>query len=268
MRAAAATFTYMLLYGKIMSIILLKGSMFVLRDISVSIESQPIVKNVTLQCKPGSVHALMGPNGSGKSTLAHAIMGNPENVITSGAITLGDTNLGELSVFDRARAGVCMTFQQPPALEGVQVFTFLHESYKALHNSDIEFAEFFHKLETLMEQLGIDRSLLERSVNVGFSGGQKKMLELLQIVLFRPRVVVCDELDSGLDVDALQLVARGLLHVKQECPETIFILITHYQRILNYVVPDYVHVMRKGTLIKTGDSSLAEDIELLGYDAI
>lgn len=242
--------------------------MLILENLSVSIDEKSILEGINLSFAPGSTHLLMGPNGSGKSTLAHAIMGNPFMNVTHGSIMFEGHNVTELSVEKRAKLGLLLTFQQPPQLDGVQVFNFLYESYKALKDPTIESPTFFHKLEKLCIELGIDSSLLDRYVNVGFSGGQKKMLELIQVILYEPRVVICDELDSGLDVDALKIVGNGLRYVRKKNPNMILIVITHYHKMVQYCNPEQVHVIRNGALYKTGGAALAEDIELMGYDGI
>jgi Fe-S cluster assembly ATP-binding protein len=241
--------------------------MLIVKNISVSIDEKQILDGINLAFDSGSTHLLMGPNGSGKSTLAHAIMGNPLHVV-QGAIELDGIDLNELSVEKRAKKGIFLTFQQPPQLDGVQIFNFLYESYKALKDPAIESPAFFHKLEMLCIELGIDTALLDRCVNVGFSGGQKKLLELIQLVLYEPRIVICDELDSGLDVDALKIVGNGLRYLREKNPDMILIVITHYHKMIQYCNPEYVHVIRNGKLYTTGDATLAEDIELMGYDGI
>ncbi|MCL4229837.1 Fe-S cluster assembly ATPase SufC [Candidatus Dependentiae bacterium] len=241
--------------------------MFKINDISIDIESKQIVKKVNISCSAGSVHAIMGPNGSGKSSLAYALMGHPRYVITTGSIALADVDLTTLAAHERARAGLFLSLQHPVEVPGLSVFNFLKESYGALHGV-IPVPEFQQLLYATMDTLGMDHAVAYRGVNEGFSGGEKKRLEMLQLLLLKPKVVILDEIDSGLDVDALKVVAHGIMRAKEKNPALVIILITHYQRILQYVRPDFVHVIHQGVLVRSGDATLAEDIEQKGYDDI
>ena len=239
--------------------------MFTIKNLSVEIETIPIISNVTLSLQPGSVHVLMGPNGSGKSSLAHALMGDPHFVITEGSVHVDDQELTNVSPDKRAQAGLFLAFQYPYELPGVPLFTFLKEAYCLVKKQIISVSDFQRLLFLAMDVLHIDRSFVERNVNEGFSGGEKKRFEMLQILLLQPKVAILDEIDSGLDVDALQCVAQGISYARQQNPNLIVLLITHYQRLLQYVVPDYVHVMQQGVITESGDKSLALKIDQEGY---
>lgn len=234
-------------------------------DLSVQVQDTTVVSSCNLEVQPGSIHAIMGPNGSGKSSLAQTVLGNPAYTVTSGFITCNGLELNDLSPDKRAQAGVFVAFQYPVELPGVLVFTFLKESYQALVDKTIDVIQFKELLEDTMELLGIDQTFAHRYVNVGFSGGEKKMLELLQMVLLKPKITILDEIDSGLDVDALKKVARGITLAREENPHCAVVLITHYQRILEHITPDWVHIMYNGALVDSGSHELAQTIEQQGY---
>lgn len=239
-----------------------------INNISVSVNAKLIINNLSISCAPGSVHILMGPNGSGKSTLAHTLMGHPHCLLTDGSIEFNRQEINALSLHERARAGVFVALQNPIALPGVEVATFLKEAVHTVQQHHYAPQEFLNHLYELMDCIGIDHSYAHRSVHEGFSGGEKKRLELLQMMLLKPRIAVLDEIDSGLDVDALACVGRAVAYLKKEQPDAIVLLITHYNRLLSHVHPDAVHVIKDGTLIRSGDLALAHMIESGGYDAV
>jgi Fe-S cluster assembly ATP-binding protein len=240
------------------------------RDLRVAVQGNEILKGIDLSVKPGQVHALMGPNGSGKSTLAFTIAGHPGYDVTSGSVTLDGEELLGLPPDKRARAGVFLSFQYPAAIPGVSVANFLRSARQAVRSGDLSPAKFralvFEKLDTL----DMDPAFLGRYVNDGFSGGEKKRLEMLQMAIIAPKYAILDETDSGLDVDALQAVARAAtsLRESEDGRDMGFLIITHYPRILRYLPADVVHVMIDGRIAKTGGPDLAERIEREGYDVI
>ncbi len=237
-----------------------------INNLSVSVFNQPVLKSITLSIKPGTTHAIMGPNGSGKSTLAYALMGHPNYQITAGSIVLQKKEITDLSPDKRAQGGLFLAFQQPQAIPGVRVLTFLKEAYHAMHGKSISVQDFQQLLFMRMKQLLIDSSFASRNLNDGFSGGERKRFELLQLLLLQPNVAVLDEIDSGLDIDALKIVSNGIAIARKENPRLSIILITHYQRILQYVAPDYVHVLCDGRIVESGNASLAQELEQKGYD--
>ena len=243
--------------------------MFTIKNLSVQVSGcqKQLLHDLSLSCDAGSVHAIMGPNGSGKSTLTHAILGNPAYETQADLVSFNDVNLINLPVHKRAQMGIFVSFQNPYVLPGMQVFRFLKETYTAFTGQAIELAAFTQKLHELLPLLGIQESFLTRNVNEGFSGGEKKRLEMLQLLLFQPKLVILDEIDSGLDIDGLNMVAEALVQFKKENPQAIIIIITHYSTILDYIVPDYVHILKSGTIVHSGDISLAHTIQECGYDS-
>ncbi len=237
-------------------------------SLSVSIDQQKILHSLDLAIAPGSLHVLMGPNGSGKSTFAYALMGHPNYQIDAGQITFNGEDLNDLAPDKRAQKGLFLAFQHPFEIPGVTVFNFIKQSCYALTNQPLPVQEFQKTLDEKMGLLGIDKSFAQRALNCGFSGGEKKRLELLQLLMLKPKVAILDEIDSGLDVDGIKIVAQALTVARQEDPDMSIIIITHYPRLLCYLEPDAVHVMQKGTLIKTGTKELAQLIEQRGYDGI
>ncbi len=231
-------------------------------------EEQEILKGVNLTIKPGEVHALMGPNGSGKSTLAKVIAGHHDYEITDGEILFEGEDLNELDPDERAHLGIFLAFQYPVEVPGVTNNTLLRESYNTIATSrgreELDPIEFDDYLTQKLELVDMKRDFLERSVNTGFSGGEKKRNEIFQMAVLEPRLALLDETDSGLDIDALQVVADGIKKMRNK--ENAFLLVTHYQRMLNYIVPDIVHVMIGGKIVKTGDKELAMQLEEKGYD--
>ena len=250
-----------------------------IKDLHVDVEGKPILKGIDLVVRSGEVHAIMGPNGSGKSTLALTIMGHPRYKVTGGSITFAGQDVLKLPVDERARAGLFLAFQYPSAIPGVSVANFLRTAINARRaergstaaanerkRTDIPIPQFIKLLTEKRKLLEIDESFITRSVNEGFSGGEKKRLEMLQMHMFGPKFAVLDETDSGLDIDALQVVARGIEALRG--PEVGVLLITHYERILRYVTPDYVHVLIDGRVVRTGGRALAVELEEKGYDFV
>lgn len=240
--------------------------MNVINNLSVVIDATPIITNLSLCMKPGTITAIMGPNGSGKSTLAHTIAGNPQLQVTNGSIIWDDKDITHLAPHERAKMGIFLSFQQPPAIPGLKVFSFLKEIYQAVTGDHLEVELLQALLIGYCQQLKIDASFLERNCHEGFSGGEKKRFELLQILLLKPRLIILDEIDSGLDIDALKLVTQVLQTVRAQNPTTIVLVITHYQRILDYLVPDTVHILIKGSIVKSGTYKLVQQLEQQGYD--
>ena len=245
-----------------------------LRDLHVELaeEGREIVKGVDLRVDTDQVHAVMGPNGSGKSTLAYALMGHPAYEVTDGEILFEGENVTELGADERARRGLFLAFQYPHAIPGVTVTSFLRSAVNALRKAraggeddPVPIPEFRKEIMAAMEQLKIPRELAQRYLNDGFSGGEKKRVEILQMAVLKPRIAVLDETDSGLDIDALKIVAEGVRSLVG--PEMGALVITHYQRILNYVKPDFVHVFVDGRIVEEGGPELAERLEAEGYEA-
>lgn len=239
-----------------------------INNLRVGVEETEILKGIDLEIKPGEIHALMGPNGSGKSTLAYALMGHPQFSVLEGTAKLDGVNLLELSPDERARRGLFLAFQYPVSVSGLSIFNFLRSSYNAVKDLDrpISPLEFRELLQEKLEMLEMDQSFAERYLNEGFSGGEKKRCEILQLAVLEPKFAVLDETDSGLDIDALKIVADGVNSLTG--PDMGVLLITHYQRILNYIKPDVVHVVVDGRIVASGDPSLAEELEEKGYDWI
>ncbi len=239
-------------------------------DLHCRVAGNEILKGIDLAVEAGKVHALMGPNGSGKSTLAFSLTGHPQYDVTEGSATLDGEDLLALAPDKRARAGLFLSFQYPAAIPGVKVANFLHAARQAERPGDLTPPKFRALLLEKMELLGIDPSFMVRYLNDGFSGGEKKRLEMLQLAVLAPKYAVLDETDSGLDVDALKAVGESIaaLRASDEGRETGFLIITHYPRILQHVKADVVHVMIDGRIVKTGDDELAHRIEREGYDTI
>ncbi|MBX9688178.1 MAG: Fe-S cluster assembly ATPase SufC [Candidatus Obscuribacterales bacterium] len=235
-----------------------------IKNLHVEVEGKEILKGVNLTVNAGEVHALMGRNGSGKSTLSYTLMGHPRYTVTSGSVEYRGQDLLAMSADERARHGMYLAFQYPVAIPGVSVSNFLRATVKARRGGDIPVKEFRKELKECMAKLGVRDEFLSRYVNDGFSGGEKKRLEILQMAMLKPEMALLDETDSGLDIDALRTVAEGInaLHNK----DNAVLLITHYQRMLDYVAPGFVHVMQGGQIVKSGGSELALELEAQGYD--
>lgn len=238
----------------------------VIKDLKVSVDGNMILDGINLEVKKGEVHALMGPNGSGKSTLAHAIMGNPRYKIESGQILLDGKDITSIEVDERARRGLFMSFQYPSEIGGITIANFLRAAYNAITGKNISVIDFRKLLHEKMDVLQMDRKFADRYLNEGFSGGEKKRTEILQLAVLGPQIAVLDETDSGLDIDALKTVASGVNSLLG--PEMGLLVITHYQRLLNYIKPDHVHILVKGKIVKSGDAELAKELEAKGYDMV
>ncbi len=237
------------------------------KNLHVEVDGRKILNGLELSIGRGSVHALMGPNGSGKSTLAHVLAGKDGYVVTQGKVLLDGEDILALPPDERAARGLFLAFQYPFEIPGVATMTFLRTALNAQRKkrgeNEISTPEFLKHVREVAGKLGIEQEMLRRGVNVGFSGGEKKRNEILQMALLQPRLCVLDETDSGLDIDALKTVADGVNALRS--PERGFVVITHYQRLLNYIVPDVVHVLSRGRIVKTGDKVLALDLEATGY---
>jgi Fe-S cluster assembly ATP-binding protein len=239
---------------------------FVIEDLHVNVEGKEILKGVNLTVERGQVHALMGPNGSGKSTLAHTLMGHPRFEVTQGRVLLKGEDILSLPADERARRGMFLGFQYPVEIPGVKVRHFLRMAVRATKGEEPSVTEFRKQLFEKMALLEMDRSFSERYVNEGFSGGEKKRNEILQMAMLEPEMAILDETDSGLDIDALRSVASGMN--KLAGPHMGMLLITHYQRILNYIDPHFVHVLFDGRIVRSGGMELAQELEAKGYDWI
>jgi Fe-S cluster assembly ATP-binding protein len=239
-----------------------------IRDLKAEVDGTPILKGVNLDVRYGEIHAIMGPNGSGKSTLSKVLAGHPAYEVTGGEVIFEGQNLLEMEPEDRARAGVFLAFQYPFEIPGVSNLDFLRVAYnskrKAQGLEEIDAFDFDELIEEKLEVVKMDPAFLNRSVNEGFSGGEKKRNEILQMALLEPKVAILDETDSGLDIDALKIVASGVNQLAK--PENTTIMITHYQRLLNYIIPDYIHVMARGRILTSGGKDLALELENKGYD--
>ncbi|MDF1575802.1 MAG: Fe-S cluster assembly ATPase SufC [Bacteroidales bacterium] len=244
--------------------------MLEIKDLRVEIEGKEILKGINLSVKAGEVHAIMGPNGSGKSTLASALAGRDYFNITHGKILYEGKDLEELSPEDRAREGIFLGFQYPVEIPGVSMVNFLRTAINSMRKyreqEPLPAGDFLKLMREKKQIVEIDSDLTNRSVNEGFSGGEKKKNEIFQMALLEPRLAILDETDSGLDIDALRIVSNGVNKLRS--PENATIIITHYQRLLDYIVPDFVHVLYKGRIVKSGDKSLAKELEEHGYDWI
>ena len=238
-----------------------------IKNLQVNVEGKPILKGINLHVNAGEVHAIMGPNGSGKSTLARALSGHPEYEITGGSVTFDGKDLLDMDPDERAREGVFMAFQYPVEIAGVNNAYFLKAAVNAKRKHqgqpELDAMEFMQLIKEKSKLLEIDQSMLSRAVNEGFSGGEKKRNEIFQMSLLEPKLAILDETDSGLDIDALKLVASGVNAMRM--PERAIIVVTHYQRLLDYIVPDYVHVLSAGRIVKSGGKELALELEKKGY---
>lgn len=244
--------------------------MLKIKNLYASVEDKEILKGINLEVKPGEVHAIMGPNGAGKSTLSAIVAGNENYEVTQGEILLENEDIAELAPEERAHAGVFLSFQYPVEIPGVSVTNFIktaiNESRKAKGLEDMPASEMLKKIREKSELLEMDKKFLSRSLNEGFSGGEKKRNEIFQMAMLEPKIAFLDETDSGLDIDALRIVANGVNKLKNK--DNAVVVITHYQRLLDYIVPDYVHVLMDGKIVKSGTAALALELEEKGYDWI
>ncbi len=242
--------------------------MLKISDLHVTVDGKEILKGLTLEVQAGEVHAIMGPNGSGKSTLAHVLAGRPGYEITSGTVTFEGNDLLALLPEERARAGVFLGFQYPVEIPGVNNVYLLKAAINAARKHrglpEVDAFEFLGLVRDKMQLMHMEDSFLSRGVNEGFSGGEKKRNEILQMLVLEPKLAVLDETDSGLDIDAMKVVANGVNSLRS--PERTFLLVTHYQRLLEYIAPDFVHVLVRGRIVRSGDRTLALDLEKRGYD--
>ncbi len=241
--------------------------MLKITNLHASVDGTPILKGIDLEVRPGEVHAIMGPNGSGKSTLSQVLAGNDSYEITDGEIILDDQSILEMPTEQRAREGVFLAFQYPVEIPGVSNLQFLRTAMNSIREyrgeEEIDAVSFMKKAKEKIKQVNLDPAFLKRGVNEGFSGGEKKRNEIMQMLMLEPKLAILDETDSGLDIDALKVVADGVNALKS--PERSVIMVTHYQRLLDYIVPDYVHVLAKGKIIKSGGKELALELEEKGY---
>ncbi len=244
--------------------------MLKIKDLHASVEDKEILKGLNLNVKAGEIHAIMGPNGAGKSTLANIIAGKEEYEVTDGKIHLNGEDIEELAAEERAHKGVFLSFQYPVEIPGVTVTNFMktaiNETRKAQGLEEMPAKDMLKKIREKSELLEIDRKFLSRSLNEGFSGGEKKRNEIFQMAMMEPKLAILDETDSGLDIDALRIVANGVNKLKS--PDNAIVVITHYQRLLEYIVPDFVHVLYDGKIVKSGTKELALELEEKGYDWI
>ena len=242
--------------------------MLIIKDLKVSVEGKQILKGINLEVKAGEIHAIMGPNGSGKSTLAHILAGREGYEVNSGSVSYQSTDLLDMAPEDRAREGVFLAFQYPLEIPGVNNTTFLKKALNELRKhrgeEELDAVDFMNLIKTRMQLVEMNETFLRRPVNQGFSGGEKKRNEILQMAVLEPRLAILDETDSGLDIDALRIVAEGVNKLRSE--NNAFVVVTHYQRLLNYIVPDYVHVLSDGQIIRSGTKDLALELEDRGYD--
>ncbi len=244
--------------------------MLTISNLRAGIEGREILKGINLQINPGEVHAIMGPNGSGKSTLASVLAGKPEYEVLEGSVSFAEKDLLELAPEERAGEGIFMSFQYPVEIPGLSTVNFMktavNEIRKYRGEEELDAVSFLKKMKEKMALVEIDQSMLSRSLNEGFSGGEKKRNEIFQLAMLEPRLAILDETDSGLDIDAIRIVANGVN--KLRTPENATLVITHYQRLLDYIVPDFVHVLYNGQIVRSGTKELAYELEEKGYDFI
>ena len=244
--------------------------MIKIENLNVNVEEKEILKGINLEVKPGELHVIMGRNGTGKSTLANVLVGKEKYIVTNGTVSFNGENLLDMSPEDRACAGLFLSFQYPVGIPGVNNMYFLKAAVNAVRKSrgeeEIDAVDFLSMIREKLKMVALDESFIHRPVNDGFSGGEKKRNEILQMIALEPKLSILDETDSGLDIDALKIVAKGVNDFRS--PERSFILITHYQRILNYMKPDFVHVLMNGKIVKSGTMELAKEVEKKGYSWI
>ncbi|MEM0127968.1 MAG: Fe-S cluster assembly ATPase SufC [Thermoplasmatales archaeon] len=236
-----------------------------IKNLNVSIGQKEILKDVSIIVKSGEIHALMGPNGTGKSTLAQTVIGNPKYKVNGGSILLNGKNLTTLQIYERAREGLFVAFQEPVSVQGLRFINYLRTAYTSLHpNEKLEYKKFVDEVKELLGYFGLDNSFIDRGLNDGLSGGEKKRMEALQMLMLKPKFIILDEIDSGLDVDALRVVSKAIGRARDSGAGVI--IITHYQRILEHIKPDFVHVLINGKIAESGKGELAKLIEERGYD--
>lgn len=240
--------------------------MLSINNLHVSVEGKEILKGLSLEMPVGQVHAIMGPNGSGKSTLANTLMGHPKYEVTDGTIQFEGKDVIAMTPDERAKAGLFLSFQYPQEIPGVSIGNLLRQAMNARRDTPLDIPKFFNLLVTKAKEMGVDEKLLQRGVNEGFSGGEKKRMEILQMSVLEPSLAILDETDSGLDIDALKIVADGVNRLRDG--KRSFLVITHYQRLLNYITPDVIHVLVDGTIVKTGGPEIAHQLEDSGYEKI
>ncbi len=244
--------------------------MIKIENLNVNVEEKEILKGINLEVKPGELHVIMGRNGTGKSTLANVLVGKEKYIVTNGTVSFNGENLLDMSPEDRACAGLFLSFQYPVAIPGVNNMYFLKAAVNAVRKSrgeeEIDAVDFLSMIREKLKMVALDESFIHRPVNDGFSGGEKKRNEILQMITLEPKLSILDETDSGLDIDALKIVAKGVNDFRS--PDRSFILITHYQRILNYMKPDFVHILMNGKIVKSGTMELAKEVEKKGYSWI
>jgi Fe-S cluster assembly ATP-binding protein len=237
-----------------------------IRGVHVDVDGKPILRGIDLAVKQGEIHALMGPNGSGKSTLSNVIMGRPGYVLTAGEVVFNGENISTLTPDERAKRGLFLAMQYPTEVPGVSVVNFLRTAYQSVKGEQVSALEFRKHMKAQMDRLGVEDAMVNRYVNQGFSGGEKKRNEILQLAVLEPQVAILDETDSGLDIDSLKLVATGVDELVG--PDLGVLIITHYQRMLNYITPGHVHVMIGGRIVKSGGPELAHELEEKGYEGL
>lgn len=246
----------------------MKNRLLVIKDLEVLIKDKKILNKINLDIEKGHIHAIMGPNGSGKSTLSLSLMGHPSYKIKSGNIFFDGRDITTLPVDQRAKKGIFLAFQYPYEIEGLTLKSFLRQAYNSLYNGtekELSFDQFEEYLNKKTDDLKINSDFLQRSLNYGFSGGEKKKAEILQLAVLQPKLAILDEIDSGLDIDALRIVCESIKRVKKDNPEMSLLIITHYPRILKFLEPDFVHILKTGSIVESGNKDLATFIENQGY---
>ncbi len=238
--------------------------MFSIKNLFVSVADKPILKDINLEINPSSIHILMGPNGSGKSTLANSVMGHPSYQLTKGKISLNKKDITKLPPNEKAQAGLFLSLQYPPEIGGITVANFLRTAWQAVKGEKISALDFYRILQKKMALLKLDETFAQRFLNQGFSGGEKKKMEMLQMLVLEPKYAILDETDSGLDIDAIKLIGKVVLHMRKS-NKTGFLIITHYNRFLESIKPDSAHIIKKGTIVESGTEKLAKKIDKKGF---
>lgn len=242
--------------------------MLQINNLEVSIENKKILDNFNINIKPHTIHVIMGPNGVGKSTLSKVIMGDKNYDVLNGKIIFNNEEINSLPTFERARKGIFLCFQNPSEIEGVSNNEMIRTALNSRLEKPVGIYDFIKKLEKASNEVHLTDEMLKRGVNVGFSGGEKKKNEVLQLKILKPKLIILDEIDSGLDIDSLKVVGENIMEYYKEEQDVSILIITHYPRILNYLKPDYIHIMKAGKIVKTGDISLAYELEKNGYDGV